>query len=245
MQPEDIAALRQRAGKLRTIADESSLADASNLKASGNAQMGKSPLGSGGKIGLLDRGLQAIQGGPEIIGNRALNKALTGITPKNTPFPDINPPGPSMSLRPPPVRGISSEVPTFDATPNTEQADQLMSNIGSRNALRDAQASANKMAAQNEFLHSNNLEQQAQGRSCSVRRQRMSGFEDSKRRSSHFSACKLEGPWLLLEPSDATKHLSNRRQINAHISQQPFLRPTSSEVAIPAKPAYFFNARCQ
>jgi hypothetical protein len=191
LQPEDIASLRQRAGKLRTIADETSLADAGNLRASGNAAAGKSPLGSGGKIGLMDRGLQAIQGGPEIIGNRAIKSALKDIVPRNTPFPELSSPEPISAPRPAPITGRSTPFRTFDATPDPAAANAIIERINSRNQLRDLTAASNRVAADQEFLKSNELEQSAQD-AAAQRSARAEYLRESKRATAAAER-KLEG----------------------------------------------------
>lgn len=87
--PQDIAAVRQQAGKLRTLADEANLSANRDLTASGKQDMGATTSAVGTKTGIVDRALQMAQGGPEIIGNRNLNNALRKITPKplNLPRP--------------------------------------------------------------------------------------------------------------------------------------------------------------
>lgn len=91
LEPEDIAALRQKAGKLRTIADEVRLSANTNTTAAGKAAMGRSDIPTGTKLGIAERLLQAVQGGPEIIGNRAVNRALKGVNPTELSLPEASP----------------------------------------------------------------------------------------------------------------------------------------------------------
>ncbi len=84
-----LAAIEQQAGKLRTIADEAALSDARDLTAAGKQAMGTTTSAVGTKAGIIDRGLQYVQGGPEIIGNRQILSALKKVKPKplNLPTP--------------------------------------------------------------------------------------------------------------------------------------------------------------
>jgi len=88
LEPEDIAALRQKAGKLRTIADEVRLSANTNTTAAGKQAMGRSDIPTGTKMGLLERGIQTLRGGPEIIGNRAVNSAMRDIGPTDLVLPN-------------------------------------------------------------------------------------------------------------------------------------------------------------
>lgn len=87
--PDAIADLRVQAGKLRTIADESMASANRDLTAAGKQAMGTTTSAVGTKAGLIDRGMQMVQGGPEIIGNRQVLGALRNVTPKalNLPTP--------------------------------------------------------------------------------------------------------------------------------------------------------------
>ena len=99
LEPEDIAALRQKAGKLRTIADEVNLSANTNTTAAGKAAMGRSDIPTGTKMGLVERGIQHIRGGPEVIGNRAVNAAMRNIGPTDLilPNPRVNPAPPPLA----------------------------------------------------------------------------------------------------------------------------------------------------
>src|SRR6185503_16312076 len=66
LQPDQIAALRQQAGKLRTVADEANLSANRDLTAAGRQEAGGTSASSlGTKTGIVDRVWQQIQGGPE------------------------------------------------------------------------------------------------------------------------------------------------------------------------------------
>jgi hypothetical protein len=88
--PQAVADLRVRAGKLKTIADEAGLSANTDTTAAGKAARGRSDIPTG-KMGIIERGVQAVQGGPEVIGNRQLKSALQDIEPKSTPMPDLKP----------------------------------------------------------------------------------------------------------------------------------------------------------
>jgi hypothetical protein len=98
LEPEDIAALRRKAGKLRTIADEANYSANTNTNAAGKAAMGGTDLPAATKMGILERGVQAVRGGPEIIGNRALKAAVRDISPTELVLPN-----PRISPAPPPI----------------------------------------------------------------------------------------------------------------------------------------------
>ncbi len=92
VEPQDIADLRQRAGKLRTIADETNLSANTDTTAAGKSARGRSDIPTGTKLGIVEHGIQMLRGGPEIVGNRAVKGALSDISPANTPFPNVNSP---------------------------------------------------------------------------------------------------------------------------------------------------------
>ena len=118
LEPEDIAAVQQKAGKLRTIADESNLSANTNTTAAGKAAMGRSDIPTGTKLGMLERGVQALQGGPEIIGNRYVNAALRDIQPA-----DLNLPQPSAAPPPKPQRQpLWKQMQQQDSAPIEGQA---------------------------------------------------------------------------------------------------------------------------
>ena len=89
LQASDIADIRQQAGKLRTIADEANLSANRDTAAAGKQAMGATTSAVGTKVGMIDRVLQAAQGGPEIIGNRQVLSALKNVAPQplNLPQP--------------------------------------------------------------------------------------------------------------------------------------------------------------
>jgi hypothetical protein len=96
---EDIEAVQVQAGKLRSIADEVNLSANTNTTAAGKAAMGRSDIPTGTKLGIAERLLQAVKGGPEIIGNRAVNKAFKDVSPTELvlPNPRTNPVGTAAS----------------------------------------------------------------------------------------------------------------------------------------------------
>ena len=77
LQPEDIADVRQRAGKLRSLADEMESSANKDTVSAGRQSAGSSFSPS--KSGLIDKAIQKARGGQEIIGNRAINDALSGF----------------------------------------------------------------------------------------------------------------------------------------------------------------------
>lgn len=86
LQPEDIASTRQRAGKLRSLAEELELSGDKDTIGEGATKKGGTGL-PGTKAGIIDRAIQEVQGGREVIGNRSLNKALQAFPAEETPLP--------------------------------------------------------------------------------------------------------------------------------------------------------------
>jgi hypothetical protein len=87
LEPSDIADVRQQAGKLRTIADEAQLSANQDTAAAGKQAMGATTSAVGTKVGLIDRAMQKVQGGPEVIGNRQIISALKKVTPNPMQLP--------------------------------------------------------------------------------------------------------------------------------------------------------------
>lgn len=133
LQPAEIAAVRQQAGKLRTIADESMLSANRDLTATGRQGMGATTTSSiGTKAGIIDRTLQAVQGGPEVIGNRQILSALQKIQAK-----PMNLPQPTETGAPPMPRAPISGRPSTtiqgpDYTPDPNAAAILRARIAGR-----------------------------------------------------------------------------------------------------------------
>src|SRR5579871_3056067 len=130
--PEAISDLRTQAGKLRTIADESQASANRDLTAAGKQAMGTTTSAVGTKAGIIDRGLQMVQGGPEVIGNRQINSALTKIQPKPLDLPQANPPAAVVSTRTPISGGPSTTIQGPDYTPDPNAGDILRARIAAR-----------------------------------------------------------------------------------------------------------------
>lgn len=130
LQPEDIAGLRQRAGKLRSLAQEVEVsADRDSLMA-GTRQTSGGTLSIKNPIeGVIDKA----SGGQEIIGNRVFKQALGNFTPAETPLPQPKPPGPGVATTP------AMAQQEFLRANQLEQAAQDAS------AQRGQQASATRM----------------------------------------------------------------------------------------------------
>ncbi|WP_348269757.1 hypothetical protein P8936_16540 [Edaphobacter paludis] len=127
-----ISDLRTQAGKLRTVADESQASANRDLTAAGKQAMGTTTSAVGTKAGLIDRGLQMVQGGPEVIGNRQVNSALQKIqpTPLNLPQPspvEVAPAAP-VTIK----GGPSTTITGPDYTPDPNAADIMRARIAAR-----------------------------------------------------------------------------------------------------------------
>jgi hypothetical protein len=128
---EDIANIRQRAGKLRSLAQEVTDSANKDTLAAGRREV------SAGTFSLRNpiEGLQEkVGGGQEIIGNRAWKTTLDNIAPAEKPLPQPNPPGLNVATTP------EAAQAEFLKAQELEQAAQDAS------AGRSSQASAARLA---------------------------------------------------------------------------------------------------
>ena len=84
LQPEDIAGVRQSAGKMRTLAEETKLSGNNDTLSAGRHETGSafSPVKN-----AVDAVTDKVAGGPEIVGNRVFKGALEGFEPNPTNLP--------------------------------------------------------------------------------------------------------------------------------------------------------------
>lgn len=132
LDPDDIANIRIQAGKLRTIADESQASANRDLTAAGKQAMGTTTSAVGTKAGIIDRGLQMVQGGPEVIGNRQINSALQKVQPKQLSLPQPVPPEAAAVAPRAPTGGPSTIIPGQDYTPDPNAGNILRDRIAAR-----------------------------------------------------------------------------------------------------------------
>lgn len=156
LQPEDIADVRQRAGKLRSLADEMEASGNKDTVQAGRRESGSttSPFKSG-----MESAADKFSGGPEIVGNRAVKGALEGFDATEKPLPEPKLPDPSTTATTPEaaqrefLRAHELELAAQDAAK-------------ARNAVAEDQRTANidtqKDIADKEFLQANKLEQSSQ-----------------------------------------------------------------------------------
>lgn len=114
--PEDIANTRQRAGKLRSLAEEMELSsDKDTLSAGRHAAAG--PVSRSGHA-VMD----AVGGGPEITGNRIIKNALDQFKPVEQVLPQPNPPAEVIPPERAPIwQGIQNEKPpVMEPIPDAE-----------------------------------------------------------------------------------------------------------------------------
>jgi hypothetical protein len=100
--PADIADVRQRAGKLRSLAQE--VIDSANKD---TVSAGKRET-SGPSFGLQSPVVaiqDAVGGGQEVIGNRVWKNAIADIAPVEKPLPQPKPPGPNVATTPEAAQG--------------------------------------------------------------------------------------------------------------------------------------------
>lgn len=132
--PEDIASVRQRAGKLRSLGEQIVKSSDKDTLSLGRQEAGSSFSPS--KSGLIEKGMQYARGGQEVIGNKAIKDALDSFPPEDKPLPQPVPPD-------------STQVPT---TPEAAQAEFLRSNEleqSSQDAAAARNAEAERLRAGN------------------------------------------------------------------------------------------------
>lgn len=97
LQPEDIASLRQRAGKLRSLAQEVEVSADRDTVAAGRRDTNGATFSSRNPIeGILDK----VGGGQEVIGNRVFKNALDKFAPQENPLPQPSSPRPNIATTP-------------------------------------------------------------------------------------------------------------------------------------------------
>lgn len=173
LEPEDIATTRQRAGKLRTLAEETKLSGNQDTLSAARHETGSaiSPIKN-----ALDSAGDAITGGPEIIGNRLFKNSLEGFEPGSTPLPQ--PALPDPNLVPTSPEAAQQE---FLRSQSLEQSAQDAA--AARNAeaerLRTQNVDTQKQAAAGEAVRATTGEQSAQDLAAA-----RSKFADSRRRAN-------------------------------------------------------------
>lgn len=156
LQPEDIASLRQRAGKLRSLAQEIEVSADKDTLSAGTREKSGGPTSFRNPLEPI---LDKLGGGQEVIGNRIFKNALDQFTPQENPLPQPQAKAPVAPAVRTPITGSSVQVPTFDATPQTSVT---ADNVAARVAARQAATEANQAAARQEALHAQSLDQAAQ-----------------------------------------------------------------------------------
>lgn len=156
LDPKEIADVRQRAGKLRSLADEMEASGNKKTVQAGRRESGSttSPFKSG-----MESAADKFSGGPEIVGNRAVKGALEGFDATEKPLPEPVLPDPSTTATTP-----EAAQREFLRAHELEMAAQDAAK--SRNAVAEDQRTANtntqKDIADKEFLQANKLEQSSQ-----------------------------------------------------------------------------------
>lgn len=136
LQPEDIASVRQRAGKLRSLAEETELSADRDTVSAGRSAMGASGVPAPTKTGILQNGYEFFKGGPEVIGNRNFQGSLKGFEAKEAPLPQPVLPDPA----------------TTATTPEAARAEFLRAHEleqGSQDAAAARNAEAERLRTQN------------------------------------------------------------------------------------------------
>lgn len=156
LEPEDIANTRQRAGKLRSLAEETKLSGNQDTVAAGRRDGGAARTPVRSALEGID---DSFTGGPEVVGNRILREALQQYTPKYTSLPEPVLPDPSVVPTTP-----EAAQQEFLRAHQTEQAAQDAAAARNTEAekLRAQNVATQQQAAQTEAARSIQSEQAAQ-----------------------------------------------------------------------------------
>lgn len=157
LQPEDVASVRQRAGKLRTLAEEAKLSGNQDTLSLSRQDAGTSFSPS--KTGIAKELYKKGQGGQEIIGNRDILDALKNFEPGKPSLPQPVPPDPATTATTP-----EAAQQEFLRANQTEQSAQDAA--AARNAeaerLRAGNVDTQRQAAQQEAARATQGEQSSQ-----------------------------------------------------------------------------------
>lgn len=141
LQPEDIAGLRQNAGKMRSLAQEVGLSADNDTTTAGRAET------SGGTTSMknpLEGVMNKVAGGQEIIGNRVLKNAIAKFTPQETPLPQPAAPAPGVANTPEMAQQefLHSQQLTQAAQDSAAQRSKIFSETSQANTLANGGPSA-------------------------------------------------------------------------------------------------------
>jgi hypothetical protein len=189
--PEDVAGLRQRAGKLRTIAEEAQLSANTDTAAAGKAARGLSQAPTS-KVGLAQQAWIKARGGPEVIGNKALKSALMDIEPKGQSFPELSPQradGPEAEVQRQGAQQAASHAANLDQSAQDA--------AGARKALANEIREGNRATSY----------QQRTGRSSPVDQDRMDQVLSQPPPTTNQSSPPIQLP-SSTDPSPETHHFS-------------------------------------
>ncbi len=168
---EDVAKLRQRYGKLYSIAGEGQASVNQRATSAQKASEGRRdiPISTAGAVA---EGINKLRGGPQSIADRMMQKALQNPFSEAYPLPEPNPPAVAPSTRVPLAVAAQIEPTSPSADIQTTPIDQIEQNTNRFQARREGvlnarqqaeqQAEANRIAAQNEFQRQQELQEQAQ-----------------------------------------------------------------------------------
>lgn len=159
LEPQQIADLRQNAGKLRSLAQEVGVSADKDTIVEGRADT------TGGTSSLknpLERPINKLSGGQEVIGNRVFKDALKNFKPVENPLPQPKAPGPGVATTP------EAAQQEFLRAQQLEQASQD-SAAGRRQATqtyRAEQTAGQQGLAQQEVIRQQQLDNAAQDASA-------------------------------------------------------------------------------
>lgn len=164
LQPEDIASVRQRAGKLRSLAEETELSADRDTVSSGRSAMGSTGVPAPTKTGMIEHAYQKIKGGPETIGNRNFKAALEKFKAEETPLPEPVLPEPTSTATTPEAAHAE-----FLHSNELEQAaqDAAAARNAEANKLREQNVNTQRQAAQDEATRAVTSEHAAQDAAAS------------------------------------------------------------------------------
>lgn len=162
LSPEQLQTLREGYGGQFSLADSLESAQNARLTRTGQSSQGQQTIAGKVPTSVADipmKAVNAARGGEQAISDRQFSSAMSNVQPVAAERPIPTFPQTAPSVRPSPISGPSTPVPTFDFTPMESTTE---ANVAARNAAKQEATASNRSAAQQEFLHSHTLTQAAQ-----------------------------------------------------------------------------------
>jgi len=155
LEPDDIADVRQRAGKLRSLADEMESSANKDTVQAGRRETGStsSPI-----KGITESTVDKVSGGPEIVGNRVVKEALSNFDTTEKPLPQPKLPDPETTATTP--EAAQREFLRQQELEQNSQ-DAAIQRNAEANKLREQNVDTQRGVAQQEAIRATQGEQTA------------------------------------------------------------------------------------